>query len=111
VLKISGVSEFKRVVWFRKIDADDLVLVGKKAYDLNALYSSGFEVPPSFVVTTRAYKDFIKGFEGRLDHYLSRIDINHKQKVREVATKIQKLILSSYMPQLLEQEILTLTTA
>ena len=106
MLKISGVSEFKRVVWFRKIDADDLVLVGKKAYDLNALYSSGFEVPPSFVVTTRAYKDFIKGFEGRLDHYLSRIDINHKQKVREVATKIQKLILSSYMPQLLEQEIL-----
>jgi hypothetical protein len=106
VLKISGVSRFKRVVWFRKIDADDLVLVGKKAYDLNALYSSGFEVPPSFVITTRAYKDFIKGFEGRLDHYLSRIDINDKQQVREIATKIQKLILSSYMPQMLEQEIL-----
>jgi len=106
VLKFPGVSRFKRVIWFRKIDADDLVLVGKKAYDLNALYSSGFEVPPSFVVTTKAYRDFIKGFEGRLDHYLNRIDISDKQQVREIATKIQKLILSSYMPQMLEQEIL-----
>ncbi|MBD3259752.1 hypothetical protein GF371_03940 [Candidatus Woesearchaeota archaeon] len=97
---------FKRVVWFRKIDADDLVLVGKKAYDLNALYTSGFSMPPGFVVTTKAYTDFIKGFEGRLDHYLNRIDINDKKLLRELATKIQKLILSSDFPQFLEQEIL-----
>ncbi|MBW3017953.1 PEP/pyruvate-binding domain-containing protein, partial [Candidatus Woesearchaeota archaeon] len=61
---------------------------------------------PSFVVTAKAYTDFIKGFEGRLDYYLDKIDINDKQQLREIATKIQTLILSSDFPQMLEREIL-----
>jgi pyruvate,water dikinase len=50
------------------VGADDLELAGGKGANLGELVRAGFEVPPGFVITTGAYREFVAGNDlaGRL---------------------------------------------
>ncbi|WP_375422864.1 PEP/pyruvate-binding domain-containing protein [uncultured Friedmanniella sp.] len=50
MVEVRGLAEFGR---------DDVALVGGKAANLGELVRAGFDVPPGFVVTTGAYRDFL----------------------------------------------------
>jgi hypothetical protein len=44
-----------------EVGADDVPLVGGKAANLGELRGAGFPVPPGFVLTTKAYDQFVTG--------------------------------------------------
>jgi len=47
------------IVWLGDERASDVKLVGGKAAGLNEMIKAGIPVPPGFIVTTEAYRQFI----------------------------------------------------
>ena len=95
----------ERIAWFRKIKPDSILLVGKKAFELNNLYSKDYPVAPGFVVTADAYKEFLFFIEGKISVLLDNIESNNQKKLQESANQIQRLILAAEMPEKLEKEL------
>ncbi|MEI6039868.1 MAG: phosphoenolpyruvate synthase [Candidatus Berkelbacteria bacterium] len=97
----------KNILWFRDVDKDDVDIVGGKGANLGELTKAGLPVPPGFIVTAKAYFDFIKQTEldKQIKNLLKKLDPENSKKLHEVALKIQKLILSKPVPAALGKEI------
>ena len=87
---------------------DDTDIVGGKGANLGELTRAGLPVPPGFIVTAKAYFDFIKntGLNKTIKSLLAGLDPEDSKKLNQVALKIQKAILSKPMPQSLAKEII-----
>ncbi|MBW3011585.1 PEP/pyruvate-binding domain-containing protein [Candidatus Woesearchaeota archaeon] len=93
------------VAWFKKFNEDSLNLVGRKSVALNRLYSKDFPVPAGFVVTTESYTLFMQQIESQVRKLIDNTNIKSEAAVQETANQIQKLILNSFLPQKVENEI------
>ena len=91
-------SEIKYIAYFRKIERDDLPIVTKRVFDFNNLYRMGFPVPPGFIITTNAYKEFYSLIEPKVKKLLDNLDISNEAVVQNVAREVQKLFLSTTIP-------------
>jgi len=98
----------KNILWFRDVTKDDTAIVGGKGANLGELTRAGLPVPPGFIVTAKAYFDFFKntGLERTIKSALKNIDPEDSKTLNQVATKIQKAILSKPLPQALAKEII-----
>lgn len=96
------------VVWFEHIDKDDLSLVGGKGANLGELTKIGIPVPSGFVVTAPAYFHFLEenNLTDQIRRHLKDLDVEDNQALTQSGHSIQKLILESPMPQVIESEIL-----
>ncbi len=58
------------ILWLDDIDRDTVARAGSKAANLGELARAGFPVPHGFVVTTRAFHDFLSanGLSGSVEH-------------------------------------------
>ncbi len=92
---------------FREIHKDDIPIAGGKGANLGEMYNSGFPVPPGFIVTANAYKDFIvkTGIINEMKEILSKVDYNDYDSINKAAKDIQTLILSEEMPYEIKSEI------
>jgi pyruvate,water dikinase len=70
------------VVSFVQADAGPVSLVGGKGSNLLALTAAGFPVPPGFVVTAAAYRQFLAGVDW-LAAELDSFDYDHPEKLHE----------------------------
>jgi len=95
----------ERIAWFRKIKSSSILLVGKKALELNDLYSNEYPVSPGFVVTADAYREFFLKIEEKIMPILENIDVNNNQKLQNSANQIQRIILSTKIPLKFEDEL------
>ncbi|AWR99991.1 pyruvate, water dikinase [Metallosphaera hakonensis JCM 8857 = DSM 7519] len=96
ILKEEGILPFSRI---RK---DMVELAGGKGANLGELLSQGIRVPPGFVITSKAYSYFLD-YNGLRDQIVSIL--NEESSSERASERIKALILSSKVPQDLEEMI------
>ena len=94
-------------LWFSEINKNDIPLVGGKGANLGEMYAAGIPVPNGFVVTSKAYFDFIKStsLRQKILTELSGLDIENSKELMEASKKIKTAILTAQMPKNLQKEI------
>ena len=100
-------SDSPNIVWFAEVGRDSVALVGGKGANLGELTQANIPVPPGFVVTTYAYREFID--HSGLDHILRRIldglNVDDEDQLKSTASAVQHAIEQAEMPASLQQEI------
>jgi pyruvate,water dikinase len=78
------------IVWLGEEAASDTRLVGGKAAGLNAMMKAGIPVPPGFVVTTEAYRQFVleTGIAGYIRYVLEEVVVSGKPSEYEKASEL-----------------------
>ncbi|MYE06282.1 MAG: phosphoenolpyruvate synthase, partial [Chloroflexi bacterium] len=103
------ISDSQHIVWFAEVGRDAVPLVGGKGANLGELTQAKIPVPPGFVVTTRAYREFIN--HSGLDHILRRIldglNVDDDEQLNATADAVQHAIEQAEMPASMQQEITT----
>ncbi|HUD43981.1 MAG TPA: phosphoenolpyruvate synthase [Patescibacteria group bacterium] len=97
------------VYWFSEIGKDDVGLVGGKGANLGEMTQAGFPVPNGYIVSARAYFNFIheNNLATKIKHLLSTANFDHPDSLHQVSQHIKKLIIESDMNDKLIKEILS----
>jgi pyruvate,water dikinase len=98
----------KNILWFNQVDKEDIPLVGGKGANLGEMASFGIPVPEGFVVTSKAYFDFLREnkLELKIKDVLEKINPQDPQSFNEASGKIKKLILGGKISLQLAKEII-----
>ena len=81
----------------------DAALVGRKAANLGELVAGGLPIPPAFVITTKAFRQFVGSLA--LQSEIDRIDKATAHDLRETCARIQQRIVSGTIANNLRDEI------
>ncbi len=97
----------KLIVWFSDVDKDDVALVGGKGANLGEMTKAGFPVPPGFIITSKAYFDFLKEnkLEIKIKHLLNTANFDYSHSLIQVSSHIKKLITDGKMSEQLVKEV------
>lgn len=98
----------KNILWFEEIHKSDVGIVGGKGANLGEMTNADIPVPYGFVVTAKAYFDFIKenSLDIKLRQLLKSLDYKQTASLEQVAGQLQKVILNAKMPLKLAREIM-----
>ena len=100
-------SDAQHIVWFAQVGRESVPLVGGKGANLGELTQANIPVPPGFVVTTHAYRQFIE--DSGLDHTLRRLlaglNVNNDEQLNSRAEAVRHAIEQAEMPAIMQQEI------
>jgi phosphoenolpyruvate synthase/pyruvate phosphate dikinase len=96
------------VKWFSKLNSKDILEVGEKGANLGELFNLKIPVPNGFVVTTKAYDEFLEKskIKDKIQSFLGQIDINNSEQLENYISSIRSLILKAEFPEELKEEIL-----
>jgi pyruvate, water dikinase len=85
------------ILWFNNIVKEDTFSAGQKAVTLGQLLQAGFPIPDGFIVTSLAYFHFLHHNKliPKINQLLTTINYEHPESVLQVASHIQKLILTT----------------
>jgi len=99
----------KNIVWFNQVDKQDIELVGGKGANLGEMVSFGIPIPPGFIVTSKAYFDFLKEnkLRERIKKVLKSINVDEPTQLEECARRIQSYILGSDVPVNIAKEVMS----
>lgn len=97
----------KLVVWFKDVDKEDIPLVGGKGANLGEMTKAGFPVPNGFIVTSRAYYEFIRknNLKTKINHLLSSINYDKAESIAQVSSHVKKYIINGKPSDELVQKI------
>jgi pyruvate,water dikinase len=89
-----------QVLQFGAIGRADVAIAGGKGASLGEMMRSGFPVPPGFVVTTAAYRDFGRSISlsTRVANALRALDPDDTDALHETARKLHDLIVAAELP-------------
>jgi len=96
------------IVWLGEEAAGDAKLVGGKAAGLSGMIKAGIPVPPGFIVTTEAYKQFVleTGIAGYIKYVLEEVVVSGKPSEYEKASElIRSKFARTPMPHRIVSEI------
>ncbi|OGH11477.1 MAG: phosphoenolpyruvate synthase [Candidatus Levybacteria bacterium RIFCSPLOWO2_01_FULL_36_13] len=95
------------LVWFRQVDKEDIALVGGKGANLGEITRAGFNVPPGFIIISKAYFNFVKdnSLELKIKHLLSTVNLKNQKSLEQVSLHIKTLIINSKISEELALEI------
>ncbi len=81
--------------------------VGGKGANLGEMIHAGLPIPPGFVVTTDAYDSFLAAnvLKGKIDAEMENLDSDDPESVKEVAGKVQDLIMNGKVSPEVEKAI------
>ncbi|GAB4219433.1 MAG: pyruvate, water dikinase [Candidatus Microgenomates bacterium] len=98
----------KSIVWFEEVGKDDVSLVGGKGANLGEMVNARFPIPYGFIITSKAYFDFINeaGLKNKISQLLKTINYENPTELQQVARNIQDLINKSILPLDLSKQIL-----
>ncbi|MCA9382041.1 phosphoenolpyruvate synthase [Candidatus Dojkabacteria bacterium] len=98
----------KHVLNFHEVDKGDIPLVGGKGANLGEMIKVGIPVPNGFIVTAKAYYDFINSttLRNQIEKELKGLDVNKTNQLERKARKIQKSIMNAMMPRQIRTEII-----
>lgn len=98
--------------WLRDINIDDQFIYGKNASELGELLAKDVPIPDGVVITQEAYSEFKK--QNRLDlkikHLLNTVNFEKPESVAQIALHIQNLIISTPIPEAIQQDLLKFYT-
>ncbi len=97
------------ILWFKDINKNDIPLVGGKGANLGEMVKAGIPVPDGFVVTAKAYFDFLSStsIKKKIMTELSGLDVDDSDKLMKASERIKLAILQAEMPKALIEEIKT----
>lgn len=97
----------KYIVWFGDVGKEDVALVGGKGANLGEMTQAGFPVPEGFILTSKAYYDFIRhnDLQTKINHLLGTIDYTNQKSLEKASKQIKKLIQNGLMPEDMVGEI------
>ena len=89
------------IVWFNDLSKEDVGLAGGKGANLGELVRAGLPVPEGFVVTSKAYKRFLKdsGLWDKISKILENTNADKTRELQEASKKIRELIINTPMPE------------
>jgi len=92
------------VLSLEQVRAGDTAIAGGKGANLGELAAHGFPVPPGFVVSTQAYREFVESLG--LEHEWRGLDGASRDQLARRCPGIQRRIVETEMPQPLAEAIL-----
>lgn len=89
-----------RIAFFKDIDKHDLPSVGGKGANLGEMTQAGFPVPYGFAVTVQSYDEFLQENDllTKIAEILKGLDAADSTELMKASNKVQKLLMSSRMP-------------
>ncbi len=95
------------ILWFKDVNKNDIPLVGGKGANLGEMVKAGIPVPDGFVVTAKAYFDFINAtsLKKKIMTELSGLDVDDSDKLMKASENIKTAILQAEMPRELIEEV------
>ncbi len=98
----------KNILWFHEVGKEDVKLVGGKGANLGEMTSLGIPVPRGFIVTSKAYFNFLEEnhLKSQIDRELKKINLDDPQTINEVSQRIKSLILNGKINPQLAKEII-----
>ena len=93
------------IIFFNNINSSDLLKVGGKGANLGELTKAGFEVPPGFCLTTKAFTAFIA--KATEDIYLRLNDVSpdNLEHLRDVGRSIRSYLSGVPVPEGIEKAL------
>jgi len=97
----------KRIAWFKEIRRKDISVAGGKGANLGEMTHAGLPIPPGFVVTAQAYKEFIEktNIKNKILNIIANLNVDDNSKLQAISSKIQKLISTTPIPKKIQDEI------
>lgn len=85
------------ILWLKNISKEDRHTAGEEAVQLGELIQSNCPIPDGFVITSLAYFHFLheNNLISKITQLLQTVNYDRPESVMQVATHIQKLILST----------------
>ncbi len=95
------------IVWFDQIGKDDVALVGGKGANLGEMTRHQIPVPPGFVVSTHAYRQFVQtaSLEATIHAELDDLDPSDTAKLNVVSANVRRAFLTADMPEGIASQI------
>ena len=99
------------ILWFDQVGNDDVQIVGGKNASLGEMYtalaSKGIRVPNGFIVTAKAYRDFItlSGLADIIKKELTDLDTTDIKALQHAGKSVREAFLKVEYPQTLRDEI------
>jgi len=92
---------------FSEIRKSDIAYVGGKGANLGEMFSAGIPVPNGFVVTAKAYFDFLDStsIRQKILTELSGLDIEDSKALMKASKNVKTAILAAKMPESLKKEV------
>ncbi|MBT8010583.1 phosphoenolpyruvate synthase, partial [archaeon] len=80
----------QRLAWFKELNKDSIPLVGGKGANLGEMYNISLPIPPGFVITSLAYKEFIEinNIKDKIYSILKDLDVNDNTKLQKASKEI-----------------------
>ncbi|MFH1827533.1 MAG: phosphoenolpyruvate synthase [bacterium] len=91
----------KDVLWFSEVDKDDVIRVGGKGANLGEMVQAQFPIPYGFIVTSEAFRYFVElnSLDKKIQPFFKTLNYESSQELKEAASSIRKIILSSEIPK------------
>jgi len=101
-------SAVENIVWLSDIGKDDGDIAGGKGANLAELYNEKLPVPPAFIVSAKAFRDFIDSTKlgDRIEAVLSSINYEDTADLDEKTKGIREMIVEERVPDSLKKEII-----
>jgi len=95
------------IVWLKDIRKEDIAIAGGKGANLAELYSTNLPVPPAFIVTAEAYREFLEetGMKREIFNLLKDLKLEDTEKIQEASGKIQEMIIDFDVPKGIKRDI------
>ncbi len=99
------------ILWFDQVGNDDVQIVGGKNASLGEMYtalaSKGIRVPNGFIVTAKAYRDFINnsGLAEIIKKELTGLDTTNIKALQNAGKTVRAAFLKVEFPQVLRDDI------
>ncbi|MBS7643064.1 phosphoenolpyruvate synthase [Candidatus Bathyarchaeota archaeon] len=98
----------KLIAWFEELTRADIPIAGGKGANLGEMIRAGIPVPPGFVVTAEAYKQFIEktGLGEKIREVLSKTNVDNPKQLEEAGETIRKIIRDAKIPDDIREVII-----
>ena len=100
-------KEMPDVLWLEEIRKEDIAAVGGKGASLGEMSSLGLPVPGGFVVTSRAFRNFLvgTGLERTLFSELENLNVDDNKALEQAAQKARAAVMKAKMPESLKKHV------
>ena len=87
------------ILWLADAAKEDIATVGKHALSLGKLAEHGFPIPDGFVITSRAYYQFIQenNLADKIHGILATVSYEHPELLMQVSANIRKLFMHGHL--------------
>ncbi|TFG34314.1 hypothetical protein EU527_04180 [Candidatus Thorarchaeota archaeon] len=107
IMEVLTITELNHILFLNDPKASKKAFTGGKASNLTILANAGFNVPKGFVITTDAYRSFVKenGIQDIGSMYLKEIPHDDTLGIKQTSEVLRKKIQEAVLPETLVNEI------